>query len=764
MTILNSLNYSPPPPIYNLDNIEGNLYIPQYNNTTRQYETIPQLPPPAELAQVIPMLEKASRLNHTLAMVTLADMYIFGNYSMPTNYPRAEQLYHQATTSGNGHAYFMLGLIYSTGLFGQEIDQERANLYYQFGVENSDMNSILVMAYRNNRGIDMVPNCEIALNYYVHLANLGMDNLLQSQGEFQVDYNIRVSDFNGGLYGEKMSETRSSIEVQSRVYSDLRSQLEEYNINTNDDHEFVNLYFQGLEYLKGDYFTSKNYTVAFEKFDECVKLGDDLYQSNNYKVGNSIDKMFLSSCQSTLAKLYMLGIGTDKDIPKAKSLYELSLKIQPSAETYNDLGMIEQQGLLTQVNTTQAIKHYVQAVKHKSPEGNRNLSLLLLNMTGGSPHKSDYRKEIFSNMKQAAYLGDIQALFHLGNFLQMGLSKYAEPEFEVTCTNTILYYKVFIERLSSFYAPHLKYAFQELIRGNFNNALIGYMIAAEQGFEPAQISTAYLLYQLQPLYSTSATPKKTFTEDRIQLAIRYLERASKQGNDDATVLLGDIYSGSYTETPPILTDYERAFNFYRIASDRHSSHGAYKLGEMYEYGIGPNINNNSVDYFMAKRYYDSSLQFKERLSDNTVVIKSGGRVTGTGNKGGYSKAHISLALLRLRVKYMFNKNAVDEEESGGWLSAFRKVRIRHSLIQEEPERVTEEQIVEQDYDIGDYLVIGLTGMFFLIFFVQNVIRSIRRMRNNRQGNEDDDDNVNPRQNQWNLNFRRGNFEIHFFAL
>ncbi|EGW30273.1 uncharacterized protein SPAPADRAFT_68394 [Spathaspora passalidarum NRRL Y-27907] len=731
--------------IYTLDNIDGNLYIPQFNNETKNYDqniSSELNPTPIELtSEVVPLLEQAISLNHTRAMVMLADLYLFGNYSMPTNYTRAKELYHQAVSlSANGHAYFMLGFIYSTGLFGEfEVNQKKANLYYQFGVENGDLNSLSVMAWRHNRGVDVPPN-----------STVGLEWLNEQQGQRGVNYDIRISDFNGGLYGDKMSETPSSIEVQSRVYSDLKSQLEEYSVNTNDQ-EFMAYYFQGLEGLKGDYFTPRNYTWAFEQFSECVQLGVDLYEHKNTHM-SSVVRMFLSSCQARLAKMYLFGTGVPQNVTKAKELYDESLKVQSNAEALNDLGVIAERGLLGPANETEAVNYYVKAVKSKSHEAYRNLSLLLLKMSGGTPHSSEFRKDIFTNMKEAAYSGDIEALFHYGNYLQSGLSKYAEPDSEVTCPGTIQYYKIFIERLTQFFAPHLKYAFEELISGNFKNALVGYSIAAEQGFEPAQISAAYLLYQLQPLYSPSEA--KTFNRDRVNLAIRYLERASKQGNDDATVLLGDLFSGSYTHPPnipsPIDLDHERAFKFYRIASDRHSSHGAYKLGEMYEYGVGPSINN-SIDYFMAKRYYDSSLQYKERfdLEKRATVSKS-----DFAGSGGYSKAHISLALLRLRIKYVFNKSAFkgNHESEGGWLNAFRKVKKNSNVASKEPvskvdahaegKTYVNEQGVEnyvEDYDIGDYLVISLTCMFFIIFFVQNIIRSIRRMRNNRQGNEDEDD-------------------------
>ena len=130
-----------------------------------------------------------------------------------------------------------------------------------------------------------------------------------------------------------------------------------------------------------------------------------------------------------------------------------------------------------------------------------------MRMNGGDPHTSEHHKEIYTYMKDAVYHRDTEALYYMGSFLQSGLSKIADSKMIFPAPNIVMYYRVFLERLSPF-TPHLKFAFEELIAGNYQNALIGYLIAAEHGFEEAQISAAYLLYQLQPLYSKQ--PPKTF--------------------------------------------------------------------------------------------------------------------------------------------------------------------------------------------------------------------------------------------------------------
>ncbi|RCK58175.1 ERAD-associated E3 ubiquitin-protein ligase component HRD3 [Candida viswanathii] len=737
--------------IYNIDNIEGNLYIPQFNPSEDDYDrsNIPKHDPPHVLtSKIVPLLEKSAFENsNSEAYATLGDLYLFGNYSFPTDYTRARDYYHKSVNIGpNGHAYFMLGYIYSTGLFGTfPPDQERGNLYYHFGMKNGDLNAMLVVAYKTFKGIGVPQDCELALSYYTSLAE----------------------------HGKKWMAT-TDLATQSKYFNDLRNSLEEYKLNANE-HVYTTLYYNGLESYKGDYFVAQNLTKAFELFQECVALGDEIYGASNYQHVELIDKIFLSACQSKLGRMYLKGFGVEKDVKTAQYYLKLAVKLLPTAEALNDLAYIEEEGLLGEANYTKAVEYYTAAIKKRSGEANKNLSKLLMKINGNDAHTSEHAKDIYNRMKDAVYYQNTEALYYVGDFIQSGLAKAIETTGDPSCSTTISYYAVFVERLSQFYAPHLKYAFEELVTGNYKNALVGYLIAAEQGFEPAQVSAAYLLFQLQPLQSKMKP--KTFSPERVEIAVQYLDRASKQANVDATILLGDIYSGQQEQITP---DYDRAFNYYQIASDKHSSHGSYKLAEMYEYGYGP--VNDSVDYFMAKRYYDSSLQYKEKFDYERREIHS--KVT-------YSRSHIDWALLRLRFKYLFNRKAFKDpgNSDGGWISAFNNVGKRASNERQQKEAISKaeahhegtsynDEYVE-DYDVGDYLVIALTFSFFMIFFVQNILRQIRRMRagpGNNDNNDDENDNNNQNnnnnnnqnfQNGWNgnqFNFRRGNFEFHFFAI
>ena len=773
---------------------EYGLEIPQFNPLTSNYETeqvynVTYL----ELAEAVSLLEKAALRNSVDALRTLGDLNIFGNFSHPTNYQLAKKYYEKAIqVAPDGHAYFMLGFIYSTGLFGEfEVNQHKANLYYQFAMENGDTNALLVLAYRHLKGIEVPANCEMALPLYAKLANMGIE-WVQNRFLRGVDYNIRISDFNGGLFGEKLSETSSSIEIRSKLFADLKQTFEEHKFNA-DEHEYVTLYYTGMEHLKGDYFEDRNLTRAFHEFQKCVELGDEIYGANDYKNMEPIDRIYLSSCQLNLGRMYLHGLSIPRDVYQAEKFFNLSTLIQGNADAYNDLGVIEENGYLRESNISRAIEYYAAAISKKSPEANKNLAKLLMKVYGENPASDDQKREIYKYMKDATYLGNTQALYYMGQFMENGLAAAVDPDLKISCSRMVKYYAEFVRRLSAFYAPHLKYSFEQLVCGQYKNALVGYLIAAEQGFEPAQVSAAYLLYQLQPL----SNAKKQFTTDRVRTAVKYLDRASKQGNVDATILIGDILAGVDSKAHAEI-DKERSFNYYKLAADRHSSHGAYKLGEMYENGLVP--GDNTTDYYLAKRYYDQSLQLREKMDLERHL---------SGSKISLSKAHINWALLRLRFKYLFNRKAFKTHDNGtgkdGWLSAFKKIgrkssndildhggergQHQHQQLQQQRQRQQDsmsradaqhmggardgEHDYVENYDIGDYLVIVLTFAFFSFFFIRNMFGHWQQMRNgqvpidqnrNRQdgGQDGGQDGFNWNGNQ--IAFRRGNFEVQFFAL
>lgn len=786
--LLSSVSISDDRTIYNYDNMDLRIYIPQYNTESQDYE-MDKLnhPSPIIADQILPELELLATENHIPSLILLADLYIFGNYSTPTNYAKSLEYYHKVVdTQPHGHAYFMLGFIYGTGLFGEvEKDLAKSALYYQFGVENNDTNSILAIAYKNFKDFG-AEGFETTQIYYNKLAHSGLEYYQSKNVSVESDdltYDIRIPDFNGGIFGEKLSETNNSITRKATAYKALGVRFNEYNLDI-DDHAFVHYYYQAEKYYDGDYFVPKNYSTAINLFRDCVLTGAQFY-GPTYSSMDVIDKNCLSLCQSKLGRMYLYGQGTERNIEKAHLYLRSAIRLNADTQdAYVELGLMHEQGLISEDGKSDivaATKCYGKAVSHGSKEGKVRLSKLL---TETSPNKnlldSEFATNIYTYTLDAAYNNHIEGLYHLAEFINTGFASTIAPELNWSPPHAVLFYRAMIKHLESYFAPHLEYAFQQLIRGNFKNALIAYLIAAEQGFEGAQVSAAYLLYQVDPLYSSFGI--KTFDRRRVLAAIEYLERSSIEGNTDSSILLGNIYAEG-VESCNIELDYNKAYQFYQKASQKRSSHAAYNLGQIYEYGLGP--ANNTIDYHMAKRFYDLSSQFKSE-HDHYYGKSS-------------NKLAIHLAVLRLRLKYMFSRNSGQSNygEQSSWLSSFRRIGSSNDLLIEDdrgsssnlldPEDAHNWDMDDQDYDTADYLVIFITFTFFLIFFLQNFIRQIRRYRANRNGAQennpaapadqqnhqdgeirDDQAEVEDQPRGWRFNRNgfefRGDVNFQFFAL
>lgn len=743
-------------PVFNNDNIDNNVYIPQYDSETKDYEypkdyqnvTFPEI-----YDKAMPLLEKAADLGNSDALVDLADLYMFGNFSVKTNYTKAVELYHRAVKiKGNGHAYFMLGHSYATGLFGEiPVDQAKATLYYQFGMENGDINSILALANRHYRGISTSVSHDLALLYYSNLAHIGM-NYLESNNiseDKDISYNLRLMDFNNGLYGDKVSETHTSVSSNSRFYKSTKDNL----LDFMDDYEnpYMDYYFLALEAYEGDYFYERNYTKAFENAYTCVLIGEKEF-GDSYSAVPKYDRFFLSRCQALVGRMYLKGYGVQQDDEIAYNWLNTSIKLENISDALRDIGSLYEHGFgKEKANLQTATNYYTRALGVEYPSSDANINLAKLLIRESKTHDlalSDYRKEIHKYVTQAIQAGNRESYYLYAELLQSGFIKELEPEKIYTNEKAIIYLKAFVERTESFLLPHLKYAFEEFRFGRFKNSLLGYLIAAEQGLERAQMSASYILYQLQPLLKKQKA--KTFEDQRIISAITYLERASAQRNKDATILLGDIYLNGI-EGSNVTIDTNKAFSYYSAGALDRSAHACYNLAYMYEYGLVP--INNSVDFFMAKRYYDLSLKYKtEEEIDKKQPI---------------NKLYISLALLRLRFKYLFlNKSSTLGDDSTGWFNAIKNIaRNNEPTFEEDNKRAQEhhegyeEAYYEDDEDIViNYLLIFCSFIFFCVFIFQNIIRPTLRPRNNGNNQEQNDAGFN------NIQFRRGNFEFHFFAI
>ena len=88
----------------------------------------------------------------------------------------------------------------------------------------------------------------------------------------------------------------------------------------------------------------------------------------------------------------------------------------------------------------------------------------------------------------AARQGHIEAFYYLAELNHQGVGR------EKSCGIAAAYYKMVAERVEIFHST-LAEANVAWKDGRFTDAMVGYMMAAEQGYESAQANVAYLIDQ-----------------------------------------------------------------------------------------------------------------------------------------------------------------------------------------------------------------------------------------------------------------------------
>ena len=107
-----------------------------------------------------------------------------------------------------------------------------------------------------------------------------------------------------------------------------------------------------------------------------------------------------------------------------------------------------------------------------------------------------------------------------------------------------------------------------------------------------------LLFSLQPPIALAtpeedfANAEKSFNEEDIKEATRYLRLAADQNYFPAQVRLGELMTGS--------TDFEEGFGWFLTAAFQGDAAGQYNLGQMYALGYGVEKNPEKAFFWTKK--------------------------------------------------------------------------------------------------------------------------------------------------------------------
>lgn len=301
--------------------------------------------------------------------------------------------------------------------------------------------------------------------------------------------------------------------------------------------------------------------------------------------------------------------------------------IQGDYYSQNGLGFMYLHAYGKPQNVKKAAEYFDAAASQDFAPAQVNLGKILL-------EQGDHGDAI-KYFELAARHGNVESYYYLAEIYNSGKGR------ERSCGMATAYYKIVAERIEAIHSPFewANKAFQE---GDVESALVGYMMAAEQGYESAQQNVAFILDDQKsrlPLLdllnliktktlrlggvasstpaadeSTSAkpTPEEQARYRNRELALIYYTRSAKQANIDSLVKMGDYYlSGIGTEL-----DHEKAAACYQAASEfQQSAQALWNLGWMHENGVGV-----EQDFHLAKRFYDLALETNPSEAYIPVVL------------------------------------------------------------------------------------------------------------------------------------------------
>lgn len=584
----------------------------------------------ASVTVAVELLERAAKQNNSDAIYLLADMNYFGSYGYPKDLRVAFDHYHNlANLYGNSTAQFMLAVYYSTGLAGVvPRDQARALLYHTFAAAGGDMRSEMAIGFRYYGAVGTIKSCEKAVAHYKGVANKAVEWYQSGPpgGNSWIQQGWRIADDDGGVYGEGASASsaglnagRSSsnnLDANAAIgdiieYLDLISQKGDYKAALN----LGRIYYEGQRGLPQDLEMAKRYffLVASRYWKRDGRIVE------NYKPG--IEKI-AGKAAAYIGRMYLRGEGVPQNFEKAKVWFERGLTTGDPLAQYG-LGLISLHGYAGKKNVKRAMDLFKASAEQDFASAQVEMGKLYLDQ--GGPEDLRHANNYF---ELAARYGHIEAYYYLAEMVNNAVGR------EKLCTVALNYYKFVAEKVEPLVSSWAD-ANEAYEAGDYETAFLGYLLAAEQGYEKAQTNVAYMLDSKRPQEPVLTWMKRQLTKGASEakrassfmnndgLALIQWTRSSKQSNIDSTVKMGDYYYyGLGTDR-----DISKAVQCYTAASDHsQSAQALFNLGWMYENGVGL-----MQDFHLAKRYYDHALAL---------------------NKEAYLP--VTLSLLKLRMRSAWN--------------------------------------------------------------------------------------------------------------
>jgi SEL1 protein len=611
----------PTPPWWNFERKSGilgsgayyakEIFVLLFMNAPPQQDLLTSSSQPRKLgeplSQAVKLLEEAAAQKNPDALFTLAEMNFYGNFTHPRNYSEAFRRYHElATLDGNSSAQHMIGFMYATGIGGAvEQDQARAMLYHTLAAEDGHIRSEMTIAYRHSAGISTPRDCAEAVHFYKSVAKKAIAYIRSGPpgGHATGRESYKIADEEGGVYGEGASASSSGqnaklSSVHSDAYSSLEDVVEYMDLQARKGDARASFNLAKLNY-DGSRSSERDLPAAKKRFLELARM----YWTKDGKTRPNVPpttERLASKAAGYLGRMFLRGEGMPQNFDIAKTWFKRGIEHGDALSQYS-MGLMYLNGLGVPADAVRAADLFAAAADQDLAVAQVRMGALFLD-------QGDVAIAI-KYFELAARHGHLEAFYYLAELTHNGVGR------DKSCPVAAAYYKIVAEK-AEFMSTSFPEANQAYTRGDLETALVGYMMAAEQGFEIGQANVAYLLDQVKPRFTLgSIVPfmkKQASLAGDAALALIYWTRSAEQKNVDSMVKMGDYYLQGLGTSP----DQEKAAQCYQAAADTmQSAQANWNLGWMHENGIGID-----QDFHLAKRHYDLALETNPREAYLPVVL------------------------------------------------------------------------------------------------------------------------------------------------
>ncbi|KAJ1956529.1 ERAD-associated protein [Linderina pennispora] len=565
---------------------------------------------PANVREAINTLTALADQGYEDAVFTLASMEMHGRYGTGVDLPGAFAHYQQLSEiSGNATAQYMLGFFYATALGGVEQSNSMSLLYNRFAAIQGYVPAEMTLGFRHLAGIGTTMSCPDALSYYHAVALKSVRYYLSGPplGRHLPSYRVRLSDEHGGIFGVKTSPNSIRKTVKRDEFNEV-VEYHQFKARKGDLQACVtlaDLYYHGHRY------SPRRFSTALTYLSEVITKGF----TANGKIKQSLDRGDIQAAAQAagmFATMHWRGEGVPVDTAQAFKWYKIGASLGHGG-SLNALGKMYEEGIEIPANPEKAIDYFKKAAAKQHPGGQVNYALAVINT---NPQVA------YAQFIKAAESGNILAHYYLAEMYNHGIGV------QQACNMATTHYRYVAEKGDWQHSP-IPDAYESYTAGNMEMALIGYMQAAEMGYDVGNLNAAYLLEHVPGLHpdeahtlacsqcklasqkpsdarlQTCACPKPLFKDRQTHdfQTLTYWTRAANQNVADARVKQGDHYYYGRGVRPSL----ERAAAAYTIAAEGEgNSFAMWNLAWMYENGIGM-----KRDFHLAKRWYDRSLEVNE---------------------------------------------------------------------------------------------------------------------------------------------------------